>query len=115
MGALVKHNIAINNIQCLNAAVAMAHIQTQRTSVPFTLLDKVVVGQGSISATQSLPSSKLQPATIINLPLGNIGVSSREKHDNVQCFSEGDKENEAQELAINAKKMLYSAFLEALK
>lgn len=112
--ALVKHNLSFNSIQSLNAAVAMAHFQTQHIPFPLTLLDNIV-GLGGNSTIQNYSNLTLQPTTKINLAQSHVGASSKGKHDNVRCSSEGDKGNEAQELAKNAKKMLYSAFLEALK
>lgn len=114
--ALLEHNVALNNIHSLNTAVAMAQVHTQRASlrsIP-TLLDNLVVLANNAS-TQKAPS------VIHNLPLShtkspnNMALSSAKTHSQLQTSSDNSKENEAKERAINAKKMLYSAFLEALK
>jgi len=101
--ALIQHNLALNSLQTLNAAaVAMAHIQT-------------------LTLTQNACSAQLHPLTTNNLPSSNIAIPSMRSHENLKshanlkCSSESGKEKKAQSVAITAKKMLYSAFLDALK
>jgi len=114
--ALLQHNVALNNIHTLNTAVAMAQVHTQQASlrnIP-TILDNLVKLANNTS-TQEAPSTTHIPTSSPIKSSNNMALLSVKPHTQLPNSSDDSKENEAQERAINAKKMLYSAFLEALK
>lgn len=115
--ALLEHNIALNNIHSLNAAVAIAQVHTQHASLPITpsLLENLAVLTNNTS-TQIAQNMNPPNLTISSaLSSKNMIKSSQQTLKIVEKTSDVNTEHDAQERAVNAKKMLYSAFLQALK
>lgn len=107
--ALVDHNIALNNIHSLNAAVALAQAHTQSASlsnIPIVLDNMVVLA--SNTSTQEAVNARQKLVSPTPSSNGLICAKPNTNCDNI-------KKNEARDRALNAKKMLYSAFLDAMK
>jgi len=104
--ALLEHTIAIKNVNSLNAAVVMAQAHTQHTSLP--AIPTIAV------PTENISTQKIQNMNL-NASSSSATNPSQQAHQIGENSSMKSVKNDAQECAVNAKKMLYSAFLQALK
>jgi len=104
--ALQEHNIAIQNIHSLNAVVAMGKVHTEHASLP--TIPTLAVFANNISTQKHTHMN-------INSSPPSATSQSQQTHKIVENSSVINVNNDAQERAVNAKKLLYSAFLQALK
>jgi len=116
--ALIQHNIAINNINSLNAAIVMAaQVSAQHQSLPnLPTLFKCA----NLAVLANSVSTQLQncncPTTSTTISKNNSTTSTERNQTSTHRIPDTTtKSIEAQKRITDAKSMLYDAYLKALK